>query len=284
MKKPEAVLYIVATPIGNLEDMSERALRILREVDLIAAEDTRHSKKLLQHYGINTTLISLHEHNEQVRSNKLLEQLQQGKNIALISDAGTPLISDPGFHLVAAVRAANIPVVPIPGPCAAIAALSAAGLPSDRFLFEGFLPAKSPQRQQRLIELQFEPHTVIFYEAPHRILATINDMITIYGSDRSAVLAKELTKTFETIYGGKLIDLKTWLEQDENHRRGEFVILVHGNPIAQPKALNLDPLKILDIFLAELPLKQAVDLTVKITGEKKNALYQIALEKTKTKS
>lgn len=272
-------LYIVATPIGNLEDITERALKILRQADLIAAEDTRHSKKLLQHFGIETALTSLHEHNEKQQIPKLIALLQAGKSIAVISDAGTPLVSDPGFHLVAAAQQQKITVVPIPGPCAAIAALSVAGLPSDHFIFEGFLPAKSNQRQQRLQQLQHETRTIIFYEAPHRVLDMLDDMLIVFGAEREIVVARELTKTFETISHGKLIDLKTQLENQPEKVKGEFVVLVHG---AEEKKISIEDeetLRILKILLAELPTKQAVTLAAKITGVSKNALYDMAVKK-----
>jgi 16S rRNA (cytidine1402-2'-O)-methyltransferase len=274
------ILYIVATPIGNLEDISQRALRILTEVALIAAEDTRHSKKLLQHFGIKTKMISLHEHNERERSQELLSYLQAGDSVALISDAGTPLISDPGHHLVVLVHKNNIPVVPIPGPCAAIVALSAASISPDRFVFEGFLSAKSSQRKQHLEELQNETRTLIFYEAPHRIQALVNDLLETFGQERYVVLARELTKTYETIHGATLAELKIWLENNPEQRRGEFVVLIQGAESQSAKVTQSIPSeKILEILLAELPVKQAVGLAMKITGEKRNVLYKLALGK-----
>ena len=200
-------LYVVATPIGNLDDISARALRILREVALIAAEDTRHSARLLQHFGIQTPLAACHEHNERDQGGRCLARLQAGEDVALISDAGTPLISDPGYHLVRQARAAGFAVVPVPGACALIAALSAAGLPSDRFIFEGFLPAKAAGRRARLEQVREEPRTLIFYEAPHRILECLQDMCEVFGDDRPALLARELTKTFETLQGLPLAEL-----------------------------------------------------------------------------
>ena len=268
-------LYIVATPIGNLADFSPRAIEILRQVDFIAAEDTRHSQGLLKHFGIATPMLSLHEHNEHTRAQQCINYLQQNKSIGLISDAGTPLISDPGYQLVRAARANNIKVTPIPGACALITALSAAGLPSDRFIFEGFLTAKSVGRQKRLELLRTEPRTLVFYEAPHRILDLINDMITIFGATRYAVLARELTKTFETIHGDKLANLKIWLTSDSNQQKGEFVVLVEGNSDTVNNTTEID--RILTILLAELPTSQATELAAKITGEKKNKLYEQAL-------
>lgn len=271
-------LYVVATPIGNLDDISRRAVEILNTVALIAAEDTRHSKKLLQHYGIKTKLISLHEHNEQERTAQLLQLLQSGQSLALISDAGTPLISDPGYPLVTAVRAAGFQVSPIPGACAAIAALSAAGLPSDRFIFEGFLPAKNQHRQHRLQALVAETRTLIFYEAPHRIVALVDAMLATFGPERYVVIARELTKTFETIYGASLLEIKNWMVSDPNQTRGEFVVLVQGATPTEKTAVGIDPVSVLKILLAELPLKQAVTLAAKICGEKKNYLYELALQ------
>lgn len=278
MSNLKSCLYIVATPIGNLGDMSARAIEVLRQVDLIAAEDTRHSKTLLQHFVINTPCCSLHDYNERQRVDKLIELMKTGKSIALISDAGTPLISDPGFALVRAVRAAGFQVIPIPGACAAIAALSAAGLPSDRFIFEGFLPAKSSARQQRLENLREETRTLIFYEAPHRILDLIKDMLLVFGVEREAVIAKELTKTYETIYQGNLSELKNWLEADSNHQRGEFVVLLQGVELKESHPICIDPSEVLKILLEELSVKQAANLAAKITGEKKNTLYELALK------
>lgn len=221
-------LYVVATPIGNLDDISPRALRTLREVALIAAEDTRHSIRLLQHFGITTALAACHDHNEREQGGRFVARLLAGDDVALISDAGTPLISDPGYHLVRQVRAAGIEVVPVPGPSALIAALSAAGLPSDRFIFEGFLPAKAAARRGRLDLLKEEPRTLIFYEAPHRVLESVQDMASLFGKDRHAVLARELTKTFETLKGAPLGELAEWIAADSNQQRGECVLLVTG--------------------------------------------------------
>jgi 16S rRNA (cytidine1402-2'-O)-methyltransferase len=271
--KPLGSLYIVATPIGNLNDITARAIQTLSEVDLIAAEDTRHSRRLLQHLGINTSLVALHEHNERTDSSKLIGQLLQGQSIALISDAGTPLISDPGYHLVHTARQKGITIIPIPGPCALITALSASGLPTDRFVFEGFLPAKSSARVHRLTELQHESRTLIFYESPHRVLETLANMQTVFGHDREIVIARELTKLFETIIGGKIGELiKQPIEQ-----RGEFVLLVKG-AAHQEEPLEIEARRILEALLAELPLKQAVSLAAQISGIKKNQLYDLALK------
>ena len=269
-------LYIVATPIGNLDDITLRAINTLKQVDLIAAEDTRHSGLLLQHLAIKAKLFALHDHNEQEKSQLLIEKLKSGLSIALISDAGTPLINDPGYHLVKACRENNINVVPIPGACAAIAALSASGLPSDKFSYEGFLPAKTKARQDYLTTLLDEPRTMIFYESTHRLLDTLLDMQTIWGSDKQIVLAKELTKTWETIVNFSIIDLINWLQEDSNRQKGEFVLIVEGNnktaDAIDPKAINT-----LKLLLKELPLKKAAAITAEIYGLKKNQLYQLGL-------
>lgn len=269
-------LYIVATPIGNLDDITLRAIDTLKRVDLIAAEDTRHSGLLLQHLGIKAMLFSLHDHNEQEKAHVLIEKLQSGLSIALVSDAGTPLINDPGYHLVKACRENDIKVVPIPGACAAIAALSVAGLPSDKFIYEGFLPAKSKARQDSLASLITEPRTMIFYESTHRLLETLKDMQTIFGANKQIVLAKELTKTWETIVSFPVNELIDWLNQDASRQKGEFVLIVAGytesNKDIDPKAINT-----LKLLQKELPLKKAAAITAEIYGLKKNQLYQIGL-------
>lgn len=273
-------LYVVATPIGNLDDISARALRILREVALIAAEDTRHSARLLQHFGIQTPLAACHEHNERDQGGRFLARLQAGEDVALISDAGTPLISDPGYHLVRQARAAGFAVVPVPGACALIAALSAAGLPSDRFIFEGFLPAKAAGRRARLEQVREEPRTLIFYESPHRILECLQDMCEVFGDDRPALLARELTKTFETLQGLPLAELCEWVAADSNQQRGECVVLVAGWQAPEgEEAVSAEALRVLDLLLSEMPLKRAAALAAEITGVRKNVLYQVALER-----
>jgi 16S rRNA (cytidine1402-2'-O)-methyltransferase len=275
-------LYVVATPIGNLDDMSVRALKVLREVSLIAAEDTRHSLRLMQHFGIATPLAACHEHNEREEGSRFITRLLAGDDVALISDAGTPLISDPGYHLVRQARAAGIQVVPVPGACALIAALSAAGLPSDRFIFEGFLPAKSVGRKARLELLKEEPRTVIFYEAPHRILECLQDLEEIFGAERPAVLGRELTKTFETLKGLPLGELRAFVEGDSNQQRGECVVLVAG--WSEPEGedvIGAEARRVLDLLLEEMPLKRAAALAAEITGVRKNLLYQVALDKQK---
>nr|WP_171011891.1 16S rRNA (cytidine(1402)-2'-O)-methyltransferase [Pseudomonas sp. 2FE] len=277
------MLYVVATPIGNLDDISARALKVLRGVALIAAEDTRHSIRLLQHFGIATPLAACHEHNERDEGGRFLARLQAGEDVALISDAGTPLISDPGYHLVRQVRAAGIAIVPVPGPCALIAALSAAGLPSDRFIFEGFLPAKAVGRRARLELLKEESRTLIFYEAPHRILECLEDLQAVFGGERMAVLARELTKTFETLKGLPLAQLHAWVAADSNQQRGECVVLVAGWQAPEgDEALSAESLRVLELLLQEMPLKRAAALAAEITGVRKNLLYQVALERQKT--
>ncbi|KPW38256.1 Ribosomal RNA small subunit methyltransferase I [Pseudomonas syringae pv. apii] len=275
-------LYVVATPIGNLDDMSVRALKVLREVALIAAEDTRHSARLMQHFGISTPLAACHEHNERDEGSRFITRLLAGDDIALISDAGTPLISDPGYHLVRQARAAGVSVVPVPGACALIAALSAAGLPSDRFIFEGFLPAKAVGRRAKLELVKEEPRTLIYYEAPHRILECLQDMELVFGADRHALLAREITKTFETLKGLPLGELRAFVEADSNQQRGECVVLVAGWTKPEDEdVIGAEARRILDLLLEEMPLKRAAALAAEITGVRKNLLYQVALEKQK---
>jgi 16S rRNA (cytidine1402-2'-O)-methyltransferase len=268
---------VVATPIGNLQDMTFRALEILKSVDIIAAEDTRHSATLLNHFAIPTKLTALHEHNERTAGEKLIAQIQAGQSVALISDAGTPAISDPGALLVSLAHQAGIRVVPIPGANAAIAALSASGLLMPRFLFIGFLPAKSAHRKHALETLSDVPVTLIFYEAPHRVLESVTDLVAILGGERNITFARELTKTFETIHQCKLGDALDWLQNDPNQQRGEFVLLVEGVSQVAEQEINEDAQRTLQILLSELPLKQAVKLAADISGAKKNALYQLAL-------
>lgn len=273
------ILYIVATPIGNLADISQRALDTFQQVDLIAAEDTRHSGLLLSHYGIKKPFFALHDHNEQTKAVVLIEKLQQGLNIALISDAGTPLISDPGFHLVRHCRQAGIQVVPVPGACAAITALCASGIASDRFCFEGFLPAKTKARCDKLSALENEERTLIFYESTHRILDTLTDMQTIFGAERYVVMARELTKTWETIYGDQLSNLIEWLNQDSNRIKGEIVLVVEGKPKAkEDESFSPQAIKTLALLCQELPLKKAAAIVAESFGYKKNALYQYGLD------
>ena len=272
------VLYVVATPIGNLQDLSARALQVLRSVSLIAAEDTRHSKKLLTHYGIGTRMMALHEHNERDITAGLLRHLAAGEDVALVSDAGTPLISDPGFYLVRAAREAQVRVVPVPGASALVAALSVAGLPSDRFLFEGFLPSKQAARRQRLQELAAVTVTLVVYESSHRICASLRDMVECLGGDRQATVARELTKTFETLLHGSLDELLQRVESDADQQKGEFVVLIQGAVLPERSVVDTETLRMLDVMLAELPLKQAAGLLAKISGLSKNMLYDEGLK------
>ena len=272
------ILYIVATPIGNLQDITQRALDTFAQVDLIAAEDTRHSGLLLSHYAIKKPFFALHDHNEQEKAHILVEKLKQGSNIALISDAGTPLISDPGFHLVRQCREAGIRVVPLPGACAAITALCASGIASDRFCFEGFLPAKSKARKDKLENIAEEDRTLIFYESTQRILDTLEDMQSVLGEERYIVLAREITKTWETITGNTIKNLREWLLEDPNRTKGEIVLIVE----AKPKSDNNDEIspqavKALELIAEELPLKKAAAIVAELYGYKKNALYQFGL-------
>ncbi|WP_210396732.1 16S rRNA (cytidine(1402)-2'-O)-methyltransferase [Motiliproteus sediminis] len=273
----EAALYIVATPIGNLGDITARALDVLRSVQLIAAEDTRHSARLLQHFGIETPMWAVHDHNERGQADRILQRLKGGENIALISDAGTPLISDPGFYLVRTVREAGLRVVPVPGCCALVTALCAAGIATDRFRFEGFLPAKVQARLQRLESLVADTATLVFYESPHRILDSLAALRDVFGGERYVVLARELTKTFETIHGDSLDQLIPWVEHDANQQRGEFVLVVQGAEAPAADDLDGDALRVLEVLLEELSVKQAAALAAKLTGVKKKLLYQEAL-------
>jgi len=277
------VLYVVATPIGNLQDISVRALEVLRSVTLIAAEDTRHSKKLLGHYGIGTPLLAVHEHNEREVTDKLLRRLSGGNDIALVADAGTPLISDPGFYLVRAARQAKLRVVPVPGPSALIAALSVAGLPSDRFVFEGFLPSKQAARRQRLQALATVTATLVFYESSHRICDSLRDMADCFGGEREASVARELTKTFETIMHDTLNGLVERVSSDADQQKGEFVVLVQGAPARERAVIDTESERLLTVLLSELPLKQAAGLAARITGLSKNALYEHGLKIKKSR-
>jgi 16S rRNA (cytidine1402-2'-O)-methyltransferase len=270
-------LYVVATPIGNLGDLTPRAREVLASVALIAAEDTRHTRQLLQTCGIGTALTSLHEHNEGQKSAELVARLARGDSIALVSDAGTPLVSDPGFDLVAAARREGIAVVAIPGACAAIAALSVAGLPTNRFVFEGFLPAKAAARCERLRLLASEERTLIFYEAPHRLAEVLRDMAASLGAERRASISRELTKRFETTYSGTLAELSAAAERDSDMARGEIVIVVSGAPPAGT-ALELNADSLLRALLQELPPSQAAKVAAHLTGGKRSELYEAALQ------
>lgn len=300
-----ACLYIVATPIGNLSDMTPRAIETLKQVAIIACEDTRTSGKLLAHFGIETRsdntddkpvnkidnndagadnktrghnkLWAYHEHNSAIQTPKIIEMIQQGHSVALISDAGTPLVSDPGYQLVQAAHVANVKVSPIVGASAAIAALSVAGLPSDRFSFIGFLPAKTHGRQKQLSALKSRPETLIFYEAPHRIVASLEDMADVFGTDREVTYCRELTKTFETVYKTTLGELIDFVKADDNQRRGEMVVVIAGVSVAPDDDISVHD-KLLQRLLEDMSVKKAASLAADITGVKKNALYQRLLE------
>ena len=280
MSMNEGTLFVVATPIGNRADITERAINVLSDVDLIAAEDTRHSKLLLQFFNIATPLLTYHDHNEEARTPQLIEKLLQGQNIALISDAGTPLVSDPGYRLVKAAHEAAIKVSPVPGACAAIAALSASGLATDRYRFEGFPPAKSLARQSYFKGLIKESATLIFYESCHRIRASLTDMADVFGEQRMAVLAREITKAFETIRKAPLSELLALVSGDENQRKGEFVIIIQGAEVddTEPSIVQVDVDRLLEILVNELPVKQASEIVARIAGTKKNQLYKKALK------
>ena len=272
------VLYVVATPIGNLLDITHRALAVLRQVDLIAAEDTRQTRVLLQRYGIGTPLLAYHEHNETALLPRLVEQLKAGQAIALVADAGTPLISDPGFPLVREARRQALKVVPVPGPSAGVCALSAAGLASDRFLFLGFPPRQTTQRRAWLQALAGERATLVLYEASHRVQATLRDLAELWGGRRRAVIARELTKRFETFSEGSMAELAQVLAQDTQQRTGEFVLLVEGSQEAADEATAREAERVLRFLAEELPLKQAAALAARITGGKRNRLYRLALQ------
>jgi len=273
----QGTLYVIATPIGNLSDIGERAIEVLKQVDLIAAEDTRHSKGLMQYYSIGTHMLAYHDHNEEQVTPKLVQRLLAGEDIALISDAGTPLLSDPGYRLVKAAHESSIKVSPVPGACAAIAALSASGLATDRFLFAGFPPHKQGARQGFYLEFEQQLATLIFYESSHRIVASVRDMIEVYGGQRRVVMAREITKTFETIHSCTLFELPDWLEADPNQQKGEFVIVLEGAS-KSIDTMSVGVESVLKILLEELSVKQASKLAAKITGLKKNDVYKLALE------
>ena len=273
MNVKQGRLWIVATPIGNLEDLSARAATVLREVALVAAEDTRHSAPLLARVGSRARTLALHEHNEREQASRIVETMRDGGDVALVADAGTPLVSDPGYRLVRAAREAGIEVSPIPGPCAAIAALSVAGLASDRFVFEGFLPARAAARRERLAALVAEPRTLIFYESSHRIVEMLGDLVALFGADRSAVVARELTKLFETVLSAPLAELLARVEGDANQQRGEFVVLVSGAVGEQADATLAEGRRVFALLRDELPPARAAKLAAAITGAPRKLLY-----------
>jgi len=277
----QGTLYVVATPIGNLADISQRALDTLAGVACIAAEDTRHTARLLAHFGIATPQLSLHEHNEEARAAELVRRLQAGDSIALVSDAGTPLISDPGYRLVREARAAGLAVVPVPGPSALVAALSVSGLPTDRFAFEGFPAPRAMARRRQFEALRAESRTLVFYESSHRVAASLADMCAIFGDTREAVVARELTKAFEQVQAGTLAELVDWLAADANRERGEFVIMVAGQRVEPGMADEGEARRVLALLLAELPVKTATRLAAELLDQPRNALYDLALSMKK---
>ncbi|WP_444907501.1 16S rRNA (cytidine(1402)-2'-O)-methyltransferase [Microbulbifer sp. EKSA008] len=278
MGPDQALLYIVATPIGNLADMVPRAIEVLQCADLVAAEDTRHSQRLFSHFDIDTPLMAYHDHSDNKRTEQILQRLEQGQTIALISDAGTPLISDPGYRLVREARERGIKVSPIPGACAFVSALSAAGLPSDKFSFEGFLPAKSGARERALQELASDTRTLVFYEAPHRVADTLEAMAVVFGGNREAVIAREVSKAFETFQLMPLAELVEWVRADSNQQRGEIVLMVRGAERSRDSELDGEAQRVMSLLLAELPPKKAAAIAAEITGVKKKVLYNWSLE------
>lgn len=278
MSSSSGRLFVVATPIGNLDDMSGRAVKVLQSVDVILAEDTRHSAALLKRFGIETRVSSFHEHNEAKLKQAIIAELESGTDAAIISDAGTPLINDPGFELVRAAHEGGIQVIPVPGPSAVIAALSASGLPTDRFLFEGFLPTRREARRRRLRELADRRETLVILESPHRLLAALEDMVEVLGAARMATVAKELTKVFETVRMDTLASLHAWLGEREERRKGEFVIVVAGADKSDAGQETHQHRQLLQILLSELPLKTAVRMAAAISGASRNQLYALALE------
>ncbi len=275
-----ACLYVVATPIGNLEDISARALRVLREVDVIAAEDTRHTQKLLSAHGIHTAVVACHEHNEATAAPALIARINAGESVALVSDAGTPLVSDPGYRVVSEAVAAGVTVVPIPGPSAITAALSAAGLPTDRFAFEGFLPAKQSQRRTALEGLSREVRTLVFYEAPHRIDALVADIADLMGADRRIAVARELTKRFEQVWTGTAAEATAAIDSGDLPSKGEFVVVVEGAPQSAGETDD-ESRRVMQLLLQELAPSKAAALAAEILGQPRKALYDIALQMKK---
>lgn len=271
-------LYVVATPIGNLRDIGLRALDVLGSVEIIAAEDTRTTAKLLAHYSIKAKLMPLYQHNERNAAGKVMALLTSGKSVAVVSEAGTPAVSDPGAIVVNEARRRGFSVVPVPGPNAALCALSAAGWEAPHFLFYGFLPPQAAARRRELEQLESLPYPLIFYEAPHRILECVADMQTVFGAERQIIAARELTKMFETIHTCSLGEAREWLEQDPNRQKGEFVLLVSGAQVRPSGRTSEQATRVLKLLMAELPLKQAVKLTAGIVGEGRNAIYALALD------
>jgi len=274
---PTATLYVLATPIGNVTDITLRALHVLMLADVVACEDTRKTGALLTRFGLNKQMVAAHQHNEREAAEKLVQRLRAGERVVLVSDAGTPAVSDPGARIVDAVRTAGLHVVPVPGASAVVTALSASGLVNDRFYFVGFLPAKPKQREAELAALKLEPATLVFYEAPHRILDCVASLAAAFEPTRQVVFARELTKLFEEIHRCQLSEALAWVKADANRERGEFVVLVEGAPPAGD-ADDLEAERVLQILLSECSVKQAANLAAQITGKKKNALYERALQ------
>ena len=272
-----STLFVVATPIGNLDDLSPRARKVLEEADLIAAEDTRHTGRLLSHFGIKSRLLALHEHNEESLVAGLIDRLIEGQTIALVSDAGTPLISDPGYRLLCAAHEQGIKVSPVPGASAVIAALSVAGLPTDRFCFEGFLPAKQSARQRRLIELVQETRTLVFFESVHRIGDCVDDLLATFGAERQAFIGREITKLHEQCVSGTLVELKGMLDDGQISRKGEFVLAVEGQRVTDTSTVSIDSSQLLQELIAVLPGSQAVDIVSSLTGRRRNEVYRLML-------
>jgi 16S rRNA (cytidine1402-2'-O)-methyltransferase len=272
-----STLYVVATPIGNLRDVTLRALDVLRSADVVAAEDTRHTRLLLDHHGIDAKLVAVHEHNERSAARQVVDWLRAGKSVALVTDAGTPGVSDPGAALVREVRAAGLGIVPIPGPSAVVTALSAAGIESTAFAFHGFLPSKREARRQELERCAASETPVVFYEAPHRVQETLADMLDVLGPARRITLARELTKLFETIHECTLGDAAAWMAADANRVRGEFVLIVHGAPPAQDDARAREGSRVLGLLMDEMPASGAARLAARITGARRSDLYEEAL-------
>ncbi len=272
----ESAIYIVATPIGNLGDLSFRALEVLNGVDLIAAEDTRHTRRLLDHFDVSTKMCSLHEHNERERAEELIKAVAEGSSLALVSDAGTPLISDPGHILVSMARDAGVKVVPVPGACAITAALCASGVPCGRFVFEGFLPAKALAKKACLEAYLYESKTVVFYESPHRVLDTLSVMSEVF-ADRTLALARELTKRFETIYRGSVVEVRDWVEEDTNQQKGEFVLVLAGASEERAQVGDDEKVRVMRRLLKDLPPKAASAIVADLMGGSKKEAYNIAL-------
>lgn len=274
----ESTLFVVATPIGNLDDLPPRAKTVLDEADLIAAEDTRHTGRLLSHFGIKTPQIALHEHNEEKLVPQLIGKLQEGQSIALVSDAGTPLISDPGYRLLRAAHEKGIRVSPLPGASSVVAALSVAGLPTDRFCFEGFLPAKKSARRKRLGELADEARTMVFFEAVHRVAECLDDMLQIFGAGRQAFIGREITKIHEQCVAGPLVDLKRMLDEGRLEIKGEFVLVIEGREARPSRSVKIDLNQLVKELSGVLPGSQAADVAARVTGRKRNEMYRLMLE------